>query len=405
VKQTIIVASGNAHKISELQTLLRESIDVDLVPMSDVVGKIDIDETGATFEENAYIKASHIHALTGLAVIADDSGLIIDALDGEPGVFSARYAGAGATDADNRDVVTRKLVARGLDVSAGRFSCVLCYIDSQRSILADGHIEGTVTATCSGQGGFGYDPMFIPNSYDQSYGDLPQSVKDATSHRSQAARKLAAMIKELDNDSLHPQAPFMTMLDGVCRASIYAAKGEFGNLRRVLEHWVVDGESATAAYEAMLQTYLFAGFPIGLESLSVLDALLQQRGLASATMDVEPYDVSVFQVRGKELCSTVYGSVYEKMMQRFTAISPEITLYTIVEGYGKILSRPGLDGIMRECAIVCILATLGRRSQLYSHVRGARNLSATPQQLQVCADAILECAGIEALDMFHQVSS
>jgi 4-carboxymuconolactone decarboxylase len=155
----------------------------------------------------------------------------------------------------------------------------------------------------------------------------------------------------------------------------------------------------------MLQTYLFAGFPIGLESLSVLDALLQQRGLASATMDVEPYDVSVFQVRGKELCSTVYGSVYEKMMQRFTAISPEITLYTIVEGYGKILSRPGLDGIMRECAIVCILATLGRRSQLYSHVRGARNLSATPQQLQVCADAILECAGIEALDMFHQVSS
>lgn len=403
MKQRIIVASGNAHKIAELQSLLREAIDVDLIPMTDVVGKIDIDETGATFEENAYIKASHIHAVTGLAVIADDSGLIVDALEGQPGVLSARYAGSHATDADNRDLVASNLVARGLATSTGRFSCVLCYIDSQRTLFAEGHVEGTITATSSGQGGFGYDPMFIPDRYSQSYGDLPQSVKDATSHRSQAARKLASMIDELDNDAPRPQDPCMTLLDGVCRASIYASKGELRNLRRVLEHWVVDDESATAAYEAMLQTYLFAGFPIGIEALTVLDGVLQERGLTSATKNIEPYDAAVFQERGVELCSSVYGSVYEKMMQRFTGISPEISLYTIIEGYGKTLSRPGLDGIMRECAIVCILATLGRRSQLVSHVRGARLLGANPEQLRLCADAIVECAGPSALNLFEQV--
>lgn len=403
MKRSIIVASGNTHKIAELQTLLRESIDVDLIPMTEVVGKVNINETGFTFEENAFIKASHIHALTGLAVIADDSGLIVDALNGEPGVFSARYAGSNASDADNRDLVASKLVARGLQESTSRFSCVLCYIDSQRTLLAEGHVEGRITPDSLGQGGFGYDPMFIPNNYNQSYGELPQSVKDATSHRSQAARKLALMIDELAHDVPRPQAPCMTMLDGVCRASIYASKGEFRNLRRLLEHWVVDGESATAAYEAMLQTYLFAGFPIGIEALAVLDGVLQDRGLAAATKNIEPYDAAVFRARGVKLCSSVYGSVYEKMMQRFTVISPEISLYTIVEGYGKTLSRPGLDGITRECAIVCILATLGRRSQLVSHVRGARLLGANSEQLRLCADAIVECAGLPALDLFEQV--
>ncbi len=405
MKRRIIVASGNAHKIAELQTLLRDSIDVDLIPMTDVVGSVEIDETGSTFEENAYIKAMHIHALTGLAVIADDSGLIVDSLHGEPGVYSARYAGTNATDADNRSRVAQKLQDLGLESSTGRFTCVLCYIDSHRTLLAQGHVNGVVTATASGEGGFGYDPMFLPDGYQQSYGQLSQSLKDATSHRAQAARALAGMIRQLDDETAVVHAPSMTILDGVCRASIYAALGDFGSLRSVLLQWVADAESATAAYEAMLQTYLFAGFPIGLESLATLDAVLHQRELVPETRGIEDYNTSVFQMRGVDLCSQVYGNVYEKMMTRFNAISPEITLWTIIEGYGKTLSRPGLPGIYRECSIVCILATLGRSSQLYSHVRGARNLSATQDQLQVCADAIIECAGLKAYRMFSQVSS
>jgi len=405
MKRTIIVASGNAHKIAELQSLLRECIDVDLVPMSDIIGRIDIDETGATFEENSYIKAQQVHALTGLPVIADDSGLIVDALDGEPGVFSARYAGPNASDASNRERVTQELATRGCETSTGRFSCVLCYIDSHRTLLADGHVQGLITNTVSGAGGFGYDPMFVPEGYAESYGQLPQSVKDATSHRAKAARALASMIKKLDDDTAMPHLPSMTILDGVCRSSIYASKGDFDSLEHELLDWVVDTTSATVAYEAMLQTYLFAGFPIGLDALATLDSVLHQRNLVPQTRGFEQYNTGIFEQRGGELCSQVYGSVYEKMMTRFTAISPEITLWTIVEGYGKTLSRPGLEGIYRECAIVCTLATLGRRSQLYSHVRGARNLSATPEQLQVCADAIIECAGFQAYHLFAQVSS
>lgn len=402
MKRRIIVASGNAHKIAELQTLLRDSIDVDLIPMTDVVGSIEIDETGTTFEENAYIKAAQIHALTGLAVIADDSGLIVDALDGEPGVYSARYAGSSATDADNRNRVAQKLQDRGLESSPGRFTCVLCYIDSHRTLLAEGHVNGTITASASGAGGFGYDPMFIPDGYQESYGQLPQSVKDATSHRSQAACNLGLLISHLDRDEIDLQAPFMTILEGVCRASVYAAKGDMTNLRRVLQLWVIDQESATAAYEAMLQTYLFAGFPIGLEALAVLHDICRERSLTPATLNIEPYDTQLFTSRGDDLCSRVYGSVYEKMMKRFTEISPEITTWTIVEGYGKTLSRPGLHGVARECAIVCILATLGRKTQLYSHVRGARNLQATSSDLQICADVILECAGAAAFELFRQ---
>lgn len=402
MKRRIVVASGNAHKIAELQTLLRDSIDVDLIPMTDVVGSVEIDETGSTFEENAFIKAMHIHALTGLAVIADDSGLIVDALGGEPGVYSARYAGSNASDADNRNRVSQKLQDLGLESSTGRFTCVLCYIDSHRTLLAEGCVNGTITSSASGSGGFGYDPMFIPDGYHESYGELPQSVKDATSHRSQAASNLGLLIGRLDDHEIEPQAPFMSILEGVCRASVYAAKGDMTNLRRVLQLWVIDQDSATAAYEAMLQTYLFAGFPIGLESLAVLHDICRERSLTPATHNIEAYDTGLFTSRGNELCSKVYGSVYEKMMKRFTEISPEITTWTIVEGYGKTLSRPGLNAVARECAIVCMLATLGRKTQLYSHVRGARNLQATRSDLQLCADVILECAGREAFELFQQ---
>ncbi len=404
MKQTIIVASGNAHKIAELQTLLRESIDVDLIPMTDVLGSIDIDETGTTFEENAYIKAQHVYARTGLAVIADDSGLIVDALDGEPGVYSARYAGFNATDATNRDKVSAELRARGTEESTARFTCVLCYMDQQRTMLIDGHVEGTIFARSSGSGGFGYDPMFVPAGYDETYGTLPQSVKDATSHRALAARKLATLIAGLYADSIAEDSTALSELDIVCRASIYAARGEFKSLRRLLTSWINSSERASVLYEALLQTYLFAGFPVALESLSVLHDVCTAHGYSQHAYRAEEYTPELYRQRGLELCSRVYGSVFEKLMQRFDDISPEMQSWMIVEGYGKTLSRPGLDEVSRECAIVCILAVLGRESQLYSHIRGAMNLGATEEHMATCAHALMECSDRTAEALFSEIS-
>lgn len=404
MKQTIIVASGNAHKIAELQTLLRESIDVDLIPMTDVLGDIDIDETGSTFEENAYIKAQYVHARTGLAVIADDSGLIVDALQGEPGVYSARYAGIHATDAKNRDKVSAELRARGTEESTARFACVLCYMDQRRTILAEGYVEGTVRASAAGSGGFGYDPMFVPDGYDESYGVLPQAVKDATSHRSLAARRLTALLAELYSEqSVHVQSD-MSELDVICRASVYAVLGSFKHLRSLLASWVDTNARAQTLYEVLLQTYLFAGFPVALEALAVLHDLCTMRGLSQHSKTTGIYAVDEYKQRGNEFCSRVYGSVFDKLMSRFNDISPEMHSWMIIEGYGKTLSRPGLDEVSRECAIVCILAALGRESQLYSHVRGAINLGATDEHITTCSNTILECAGPAAESLFLDVA-
>ncbi len=393
--KTVLIATGNSHKVEELSLAFeQEGLAIHLVPMTQYVGNIEIEETGVTFEENAFIKALTIHRLTGLPVIADDSGLEIDVLDGAPGVLSARYSGEGATDASNRDAVRLALSAKGVNKSTARFRCVLCYMDDRRTYFGVGASEGIIAMEERGGNGFGYDPMFTPENSTRTYAEHSQAEKLAISHRGSAVKNLALHLVALEDDSGHSSIddPLPTT-DALIMASVSAVVGNFGQLRSTIRHFVRDMQDAVLLHEALLQSYLFAGFPVALEALAVADEecrlLLGDLSWKSA----ENFDVQAFAERGELLCQRVYGSVYERMMDRLKAITSELSSWMIIEGYGKTLSRPELDIVRRELCIVGILAALERENQLRSHVRGAFLVGAAEADLRSCADVVTEICG------------
>lgn len=190
---TLIIATGNAHKTEEIAAMLAGRFDevLDLRAFPDLP---PAEETGDTFEENAGLKALAIsRALPDALVLADDSGIEVDALDRRPGVYSARYAGPGATDADNRKKLIAELAATGARGKArtGRFRCVLA-VARGGTLLAtfDGAVEGILANEEKGAGGFGYDPLFIPEGHCETFGQLPDTVKNQLSHRARAMAKL-----------------------------------------------------------------------------------------------------------------------------------------------------------------------------------------------------------------------
>ena len=197
--KTVVLATNNAHKVSEIsnaldfpgwefKTLREMEIDSDPVEDAD------------TFLGNARIKARAAHeASGGMPALADDSGLVVDALGGAPGVYSSRYAGEDATDEDNND----KLLADMADVPdgkrTGRFACTLVFIDEDGTeVSAEGTIEGKIGYGLQGDGGFGYDPLFWPDVFDGSctLAEVPQSRKNEVSHRGNALRALRALIEK-----------------------------------------------------------------------------------------------------------------------------------------------------------------------------------------------------------------
>lgn len=184
----IVLASGNRGKLAEIARLLAP-LGVEIAAQSEF-GVDGAEETGTTFEENALIKARHASAETGLAAIADDSGLAVDALGGRPGVFSARYAGSYATDADN----VAKLLAEleGIEDRAAAFHCVACYVEPARddALIARGAWHGDILTAPRGEGGFGYDPVFLDPETGRAAAELAAFEKDARSHRGQALRAL-----------------------------------------------------------------------------------------------------------------------------------------------------------------------------------------------------------------------
>lgn len=189
----IVLASGNAGKIREIQAILQ---DIEIVPQS----KFDIaepDETGTTFVENAIIKARNAAHHSGLPAIADDSGLVVDALHGAPGVISARYAGAGAGDQANLDKVLDELRGVPDDQRSARFICVMVYMrhaDDPTPVIAQGVWEGRILHQAIGSNGFGYDPVFWVEQYQCSSAQLAPDVKNALSHRGQALRLLCRQL-------------------------------------------------------------------------------------------------------------------------------------------------------------------------------------------------------------------
>jgi XTP/dITP diphosphohydrolase len=190
-----VVATANAHKVRELAALL-EGLGVELVPRPDGVAMPP--ETGSTFLANARIKARAVAAATGEVALADDSGLEVDALGGEPGVLSARYAGDGATDAGNNAKLLAELAGIHGANRRARFRCVLALVGPDgRELTADGRCEGFVLDQPRGAGGFGYDPLFRPEGDTRALAEYSEEEKNAVSHRGRAARRLREMLERL----------------------------------------------------------------------------------------------------------------------------------------------------------------------------------------------------------------
>ena len=186
---TVLVSTRNAHKLDEIRQILGPAFQ--LIDLSCVPALGEVEETGETFEENAALKALAASAHFEGWVLADDSGLEVDALDGAPGVRSARFSGANATDASNRALLLEKLVGTSPNQRAARFRCVIALARGGK-ILAhfSGSVEGTIISSEKGAGGFGYDPLFVPEGYRETFAELTAETKNRLSHR---GRALAAM--------------------------------------------------------------------------------------------------------------------------------------------------------------------------------------------------------------------
>ncbi len=205
---TIVLASGNPGKIREIQAILSEH---PIVPQSEF-HVVDVEETGATFVENAILKARNAALHCKLPAIADDSGLVVDALDGAPGVISARYAGVGASDQDNLGKLLRELEGVPNELRTARFVCVMVFMEHANDpcpVIAQGVWEGKILDHAVGENGFGYDPVFWVPEQNCASAELSADAKNALSHRGQALRHITALIKAKQSvwGATSPKAP------------------------------------------------------------------------------------------------------------------------------------------------------------------------------------------------------
>lgn len=194
--QPIVLASGNQGKIKEIQAILTGH---PIVPQSQF-NVAEAEETGSTFVENAIIKARNAALHCHSAAIADDSGLVVDALNGAPGVISARYAGAGASDQQNLLKLLKEMEGVPVEQRSARFVCVIVlmrHADDPLPLIAQGTWEGRVLTLAAGENGFGYDPVFWVPTHQKASAELAPEVKNAISHRGQALKILSQLIKQL----------------------------------------------------------------------------------------------------------------------------------------------------------------------------------------------------------------
>lgn len=193
-----VLASHNAHKLAEIRAILADEFDK-VLSLKDVGIEVDIDETGTTFEQNAYIKAKAIaDLLPGYAVVADDSGLCVPCLNGEPGVYSARYAGEVCDDHANNRLLLHNLHEREKTLPRDRnayfVSAVVLLFPDGRYISGEGRVDGTILDEYRGNGGFGYDPLFLCTELNKTFAEATADEKNSVSHR---ARALAALKRKL----------------------------------------------------------------------------------------------------------------------------------------------------------------------------------------------------------------
>jgi XTP/dITP diphosphohydrolase len=187
----LLVSTRNPHKLREIRTILGPGFEV--ADLSVLPTMHEVEETGTSFEENAELKAVAASQLFEGWVIADDSGLEVDALGGAPGIYSARYAGEAANDSENNALLLKNLQKVPEEERRARFRCVIVLARAGRKLAAfSGVVEGLITFSPSGGHGFGYDPLFVPNGFSQSFGELPVATKNRLSHRAGALDQLRA---------------------------------------------------------------------------------------------------------------------------------------------------------------------------------------------------------------------
>jgi XTP/dITP diphosphohydrolase len=187
VAPPLLIGTGNPGKLIEIKTIIGE-LPFEFHSLNEFKDVATAAETGESYIENAIAKARYYSTATGLCTLADDSGLEVDALGGAPGVFSARYAGEGASDEERRELLLTKLAQTNDDDRAARFVCVVAIANPNGELLntSEGICRGTIARRAKGHGGFGYDPLFVPDGYTQTFAELPESVKNRISHRARA---------------------------------------------------------------------------------------------------------------------------------------------------------------------------------------------------------------------------
>ncbi|HKR02146.1 MAG TPA: XTP/dITP diphosphatase [Pyrinomonadaceae bacterium] len=191
----LLIATGNRGKVAEYQSLLA-TLPLQLRDLSEFPGAGEVEETGATFSENAILKARVYALRTGLWTLADDSGLEVEALGGAPGIYSARYGGAGATDARRVEKLLEALSGFDNGERRARFVCVIAIADPRGEIanVSTGRCEGLIAFSPRGSNGFGYDPVFIPDGFEQTFGELTRETKERISHRARALREASSFL-------------------------------------------------------------------------------------------------------------------------------------------------------------------------------------------------------------------
>ncbi|HEY9292805.1 MAG TPA: RdgB/HAM1 family non-canonical purine NTP pyrophosphatase [Microlunatus sp.] len=204
MKQRIVLATNNAKKLVEMRRLVAEHpavrdgrVEVEVLGLADVQSYPEPAETERSFEGNALLKARACVAVTGLPALADDSGLAVDELNGMPGVRSARWSGPDATDEANNELLLRQLTDLPDGRRGARFVSAIAFVlPDGREFVRHGEMPGRLLGELRGNNGFGYDPMFVPDGYDRSTGELPAEQKDAISHRGKAIRAMVAVIMD-----------------------------------------------------------------------------------------------------------------------------------------------------------------------------------------------------------------
>ena len=192
MKKKLVFATNNLHKLTEIKAILGEQIEI--LSLNDINCHVDIPETADTLEGNAKMKAEYIYQHYHLDCFADDTGLEVKALNGAPGVFSARYAGEGHDSLANMKKLLEHL--KGKTNREAQFRTAICLIENGEEHLFEGLVKGKIIEEKRGEAGFGYDPVFVPDGYDKTFAELGEDIKNQISHRARAVKKLCDYLKK-----------------------------------------------------------------------------------------------------------------------------------------------------------------------------------------------------------------